>query len=140
MKPTCTTISGRTQWARTLGSPEAFVNGDPGCSIASRRARRSSSSLVSKPVPSFPGVDEVVALVISDEQGTKADARPLRIRKTAHDELLRCLALHLEPVLRSPVLVRRAAPLGDDAFPALAGGAFPRVLVFDERRRVPGAV
>src|SRR5947207_2214002 len=54
MNPTCTTISGRTQWARSRGNPVAVVKGDFGSSIASRRLRRSSRSFVSKPVPSFP--------------------------------------------------------------------------------------
>ena len=36
------------------GSPVAFVNGDLAISIASSRARRSSSSFVSNPVPTLP--------------------------------------------------------------------------------------
>src|SRR5205814_157141 len=54
MNATCTTISGRTQCARRRGSPTAFVNGGFVISSGFRRARRSSSSLVSKPVPTFP--------------------------------------------------------------------------------------
>src|SRR4051812_37998055 len=53
MNATCTTISGRTQCAR-FGRLVAFVNGGAGISRASSRSRRSSSSLVSKPVPTFP--------------------------------------------------------------------------------------
>src|SRR5205814_5435663 len=54
MKATCTTICGRTQCARSRGSPLARVNGDEGISIRSSRARRSSKSFVSKPVPILP--------------------------------------------------------------------------------------
>src|SRR5687767_13196859 len=54
MKPTCTTISGRTQCARRRGRPTAFVNGGCEVSSASSRVRRFSSSFVSKPVPIFP--------------------------------------------------------------------------------------
>src|SRR5262245_34067493 len=54
MKATCTTISGCTQCARMRGSPTAFVNGDFGISSLSRRARSSSNSFVSKPVPTLP--------------------------------------------------------------------------------------
>src|SRR5919112_4899441 len=54
MNATCTTICGRTQWARTRGSPTDRVNGGFGISSASRRARKSTSSFVSKPVPTFP--------------------------------------------------------------------------------------
>src|SRR5262245_10784926 len=54
MNATRTTISGLTQCALRRGSPVALVNGDLGISIALSRARRSSSSFVSKPVPTFP--------------------------------------------------------------------------------------
>src|SRR5689334_10028564 len=54
MNATCTTMSGRTQCARSRGNPFAFVNGDFGISRRSSRARRSSSSFVSNPVPILP--------------------------------------------------------------------------------------
>src|SRR5262249_30865737 len=54
MKATRTTISGRTQWARTRGSPFACVNGNAGISIASSRRRSSISIFVSNPVPILP--------------------------------------------------------------------------------------
>src|SRR5262249_39732239 len=54
MKAICATTSGRTQCARTRGNPTALVNGEVGISSASSRARSSSSSFVSKPVPTFP--------------------------------------------------------------------------------------
>src|SRR5688572_1060039 len=54
IKETCTTISGRTQCARSRGRPVAIVKGVLATSSASSRARRSSRSLLSKPVPTFP--------------------------------------------------------------------------------------
>ena len=41
------------------------------------------------------------------------------------------LALHLQPVRRAPLLVGRVAPLGDDAFPALAAGPLPRLRIVE---------
>src|SRR5207253_4231278 len=73
------------------------------------------------------GEHEFVLLEIPDEQRAEADAPPLRIGEAADDELLRRLAFHLQPVRRAAVLVGRAAPLRDHAFPALATGAFPRL-------------
>ena len=139
MKATCTTISGRTQCARRRGSPTALVNGGVGISSASSRARRSSSSFVSKPVPTLPGEDEVVALEVADEQRAEADARALRIGEAADHELLRRLALHLQPVRRAAVLVRRVAPLRDDALPALAARALPRLRIVERARRAAAA-
>src|SRR5690242_8084764 len=55
----------------------------------------------------FTGEDEVVALVVADEQRAESDASALRVGEAADDELLRRLALHLEPVRRAPMLVRR---------------------------------
>src|SRR4026209_1272369 len=63
---------------------------------------------------------EVVALEIADEQRAQADPLASRIGETSDHELLRRLALHLEPVRRAAVLVGRVAPLRDDAFPAFA--------------------
>ena len=81
---------------------------------------------MSKPVPILPAKTKSLAVVVADEQGAETDARTLRIGEPAHDELLRRLALHLQPVLRAAVLVRRAAALGDHAFPSFAAGALPR--------------
>src|SRR5262245_2647528 len=53
MNPAWTTISGRTQWA-CRGRPLPFVNGGAWISSGSSRARNSSRSFVSKPVPIFP--------------------------------------------------------------------------------------
>src|SRR5262245_4462580 len=84
----------------------------------------------------FPCKDEVVAFEVSNEQRTETDSRALRIGEAADDELLARLALHLQPVRRSTMLVERVAPFGDDAFPALCAGALPR-LVIVERRDAP---
>src|SRR3984893_1626840 len=71
--------------------------------------------------------DEIVAVVVADEQRTETGARALRIGKAADHELLRELALHLQPEPRSSVLVRRASPLGDHAFPSFAPCVIPRL-------------
>ena len=73
------------------------------------------------------GEDEVLAVEVAHEQRAEADARSLRVGKPADDKLLRRLALHLEPVARAAVLVPGVAALGDDALPALAAGALPRL-------------
>src|SRR6185436_19841895 len=59
------------------------------------------------------------------------DARPLRIGKAADDEFLRRLALHLQPVGRTAMFVRRIATLRDDPFPSFAARAFPGLVVFE---------
>ena len=79
------------------------------------------------------GEDEVVPLEVADEQRAQADARALRIGEPADHELLRRLALHLQPVRRAAVLVRRVAPLRDDALPALAARALPRLRIVERR-------
>src|SRR5262245_54668714 len=63
--------------------------------------------------PDFSGEDEIVALEVADEQRAQADAAALWISEAADDQLLRRLALHLQPVRRSAVLVARVAALGD---------------------------
>ena len=68
---------------------------------------------------------EVVALEVADQQRAEPDALSLRIGEAAHDQLLRGLALHLQPVRRAPLLVGRIAPLGDHPLPALAARALP---------------
>ena len=88
--------------------------------------------MVSKPVPILPANTKSCAVVVADEQRAQADACALRIGEPADDELLRRLALHLQPVLRAPMLVRRAAALGDHALPALAPGPLPRLRVVDQ--------
>jgi hypothetical protein len=97
MKPACTISSGRTQCARRRGSPFAFVKGGAGSSIASSRVRRSRSSFVSKPVPILSREDETVAVVVADEPRAETRARALRIGEAADHDLLRELALHLQP-------------------------------------------
>ena len=78
------------------------------------------------------GIDEIAVFVVPDQQGAEADARALRIGKSADDEFLRRLALHLQPMLRAAMLVRRAAPFRNDAFPALPAGTLPRFLVVEQ--------
>src|SRR2546429_4943413 len=65
----------------------------------------------------LPREYEIVVLEISDEQRAEADPLALGIGEAADHELLRRLALHLQPVRRAAVLVRRIAPLGADALP-----------------------
>ena len=85
------------------------------------------SILVSKPGADLSREDEIVAVEVADEQSAESGARALGIGEAADDEVLRRLALHLEPVLRSLLLVRRIEPLGDDAFPSLATRTLPRL-------------
>ena len=132
MNATCTTISGRTQCARSRGRPVAFVNGDVGTSMRVEPRSQIQQELCVEAGADLPGKHEIAAFVVADEQRAQADARALRIGEPAHDELLRRLALHLQPVLRAAMLVRRASPLGDHAFPALAPGALPRFLVVEQ--------
>src|SRR3954467_9653139 len=54
LKASDTAISGRTQCARSRGSPRDLVKGALSISIASSRCRSESSSFVSKPVPILP--------------------------------------------------------------------------------------
>ncbi len=129
MNATCTTISGRTQCARTRGRPTALVNGGFG-NLERVEARAQ--------VEQQPGVEarahlarehEVAAVEVADEQRAESDAPALRIGEAADHQLLRRLALHLQPVRRAPMLVGRVAPLGDDALPAFPARALPGPLV-----------
>src|SRR6476661_3805978 len=80
--------------------------------------------------------------VVTDEERAESDACALGVREPADHELLRRFDLHLQPVLRSAMLVRRTAALGDDAFPAFAACAIPRLGIVDEidaqHRRLEG--
>src|SRR5262245_29382312 len=75
------------------------------------------------------GEDEVGSVLVADEQSAKADARPLRVGEPSDNELLRRLALHLQPVLRAAMLVGRTAPFRDHPFPTLTPGEVPRCLM-----------
>src|SRR5215467_733508 len=78
------------------------------------------------------GEDEVAIMVIPDEKRAETHARALRIGESADDELLCGLDLHLQPVLRAAMLIRRSPALGDDPFPTFAAGALPRLRVVEE--------
>ena len=73
MNATCTTISGRTQCARSRGSPIALVNGD--CRHLERVEPRAQleQQLGVEPRPDLAGEDEVVAVEVADEQRPQAD-------------------------------------------------------------------
>jgi hypothetical protein len=73
---------------------------------------------------------------VADQQRAEPDPRALRIGEAADDEVLGRLALHLEPMRRSAVLVRRVAPLRDHPFPALGLGRLPRLRIV-ERGHAP---
>src|SRR5688572_28536836 len=45
--------------------------------------------------------DELALLEVADQQRPQSHSGALGICKAAHDELLRCLALHLEPMRRA---------------------------------------
>ena len=89
MKPTCTTISGRAQWARRRGNPTALVNGvffdlqrvEPRAQLEQQLGVEAGADLSRE--------DQVVAVVVADEQRAEADARPLRIGEAADHQLLR---------------------------------------------------
>ena len=132
MNPTWTTISGRTQCARRRGRPLALVNGDWGISIASSRRRKLEQELGIEPCADLAGEHEIAVLLEADQERAKADAAALRVGEPADDQVGLQLALHLEPVRRSPVLVAGVPALGDHAFPPLAAGARPRLGVVDE--------
>ena len=142
MNATCTTISGRTQCARSRGRPLAFVNGDFGISMRVEPRAQIEQELRVEAGADLSGKHEIAAFVVADEQRAETDARALRIGEPADDELLRRFALHLQPVLRAAMFVRRAAPLGDHAFPAFAPRALPRLLVVEQldalHRRLEG--
>ena len=126
MKATWTTISGRTQCARRRGSPTALVNGvlrdlervEPRAQLEQQLRVEAGADLA--------GEDEVVAVVVADEQRAEADARALRIGEAADDELLRRLALHLQPVRRAAMLVRSSRGAWRSRLPSLRGTRAPR--------------
>ena len=62
---------------------------------------------------------------MAHEQRAETDSLSLRIGETPDDEILRQLALHLQPLFRAPVFVDRAASLCDHALPAFELRAFP---------------
>src|SRR5580692_5741901 len=63
-----------------------------------------------------------VGVVVAEQERAQPLARALRIGVAADHELLRVLALELQPVTRPRALVRRGGALGDEAFPAVAAG------------------
>ena len=80
MNATCTTISGRTQCARTRGSPVAFVNG---VFVDARRVEPRAEvreQLRVEPRADLAGEHEVVALEVAHEQRAEPDAGALRDR------------------------------------------------------------
>src|SRR5687768_15826325 len=77
---------------RPLGDLESV---EPGAKIEQQSGVESRADLSSE--------DEVAVLVVADQKRAEPDTFPLRIGKSADDEVLRQLAFHLEPVLRSPV-------------------------------------
>src|SRR5687768_4631373 len=51
------------------------------------------------------GEHELLLLEVANEEGAEPDAPSLRVGESADDEVLRGLALHLQPVRRPAVLV-----------------------------------
>ena len=98
MNATWTTISGRTQCARSRGSPVALVNGGAGISSGVQPVAQLEQQLGVEPGADLAREHEIVALEVADEQCAQADAAALRIGEPADDELLRRLAFHLQPV------------------------------------------
>ncbi len=72
------------------------------------------------------GVSQLaVAVVVAQQQRAEPGAGSPRVGVAADDELLRVLALELQPVPGAPGPVGRVGPLGDDPFPALDAGLPP---------------
>ena len=116
----------------------ALVNGEAGISSAVQPVAQIQQQLGVEPGADLAGEHEIVGLEVADEQCAQADPAALRIGEPADDELLRRLAFHLQPVRRAPVLVRRVAPLRDDALPPLAAGALPRLRIVERQHAVEG--
>src|SRR5688500_11311182 len=55
----------------------------------------------------LPCESEVIVLVVSHQQRAESDARTLRVCESTHDQLLRHLALHLQPMRGAAMLVQR---------------------------------
>src|SRR5438309_7174538 len=99
--------------------------------VESRAKLREQSRVEAR--PDLAGEHEVAVIEIADEERAQPDATALGIGEAADDEALRHLALHLEPVLRPLLLVRRIEPLGDHPLPSFDAGPLPRLGVFDHR-------
>ncbi len=127
IKPTCTTISGRTQWARSRGSPLAIGEWRVRDFDGIESSAEIEQELGVEARAHFAGEHEILTLEIPDEQRSEANACALRIGEAADDQLLGRFAFHLEPMRRAAVFVRRIAPFGDDTLPALAARLFPRL-------------
>src|SRR6185369_2255928 len=70
--------------------------------------------------------NELAVFIMTDEQRAESNTLALRISKTADDKVVRQLALHFQPLFRAAMLVDRAAPFCDHAFPTFTLRAFPR--------------
>src|SRR2546427_3048250 len=75
----------------------------------------------------FSGKDEIISIEVPYEKRSEADAAALRIRESANDELLRRLALHLQPVRRAAAPARCHSQLPEHSFPPFAARALPRL-------------
>src|ERR1041384_8338837 len=85
----------------------------------------------------FSGVDQTPAvwLVMSHEQRTEPDARPLGVGEAADDELLPPGTLDLQPRMAPPANVWRIQFLGDDPFLLMPAGVFEKGYALFLRRR-----
>src|SRR5207248_10939946 len=86
-----------------------------------------------EPGAHLAGEDEVVAGEVADQERPQSDAAALGVGEAADDKLLRRLALHLQPVGRAAVLVRRVATLRNHPFPPLLARALPRLALVERR-------
>jgi hypothetical protein len=73
-------------------------------------------------VPTLPGVDELAALVVADQQRTQPDSAALRGGIAADHELSIEHAFELQPIRRAPPRVSGISQFGDHAFVAALAG------------------
>src|SRR5262245_277075 len=71
------------------------------------------------------GKHEVLMIKVTDQQSPKTDATALRIRESTYDKFLRRFALHLQPMRRAAMLIRRRAQFSDHTFPSFTTRALP---------------
>src|SRR6185369_345866 len=78
------------------------------------------------------GKNEIVIFEVTNKKRAQTDSLPLRIRKPTDEKILRQLAFHLEPLLRTTMFVDRTAPLRNDAFPTFLPRELPRRWIIDQ--------
>src|SRR5258707_1786195 len=86
----------------------------------------------------LPGEDKIFVFKIADEERAQPNASAWGVGDPGDHQLLRFLALHLQPVRGAAMLVSRVAALRDYAFPALAARALPRLWIAERGHALQG--